>query len=69
MSGVNDAFLAEPLTVGPVDAQRQAPRVRLVILLITDLAEHYAQLASYMSILGMVPPSALPAPPRPSNTP
>jgi uncharacterized damage-inducible protein DinB len=29
-------------------------------LLITDLAEHYAQVASYMRQLGMVPPSALP---------
>lgn len=26
----------------------------------TDLAEHYSQLASYMRLLGMVPPSALP---------
>ena len=26
----------------------------------TDLAEHYSQLATYMRILGMVPPSALP---------
>src|SRR5207237_7538967 len=26
----------------------------------TDLAEHYSQLSSYMRMLGMVPPSALP---------
>jgi uncharacterized damage-inducible protein DinB len=30
----------------------------------TDLAEHYAQISSYMRLLGMVPPSALPPPPR-----
>jgi hypothetical protein len=30
----------------------------------TDLAEHYSQLSSYMRLLGMVPPSALPAPAR-----
>jgi hypothetical protein len=30
----------------------------------TDLAEHYAQLASYMRMLGLVPPSALPPRPR-----
>lgn len=30
----------------------------------TDLAEHYSQLATYMRILGMVPPSALPPPKR-----
>lgn len=30
----------------------------------TDLAEHYSQIAVYMRLLGMVPPSALPATPR-----
>lgn len=30
----------------------------------TDLAEHYSQLSSYMRLLGMVPPSALPSPPH-----
>jgi hypothetical protein len=30
----------------------------------TDLAEHYSQLSVYMRLLGMVPPSALPPPPR-----
>jgi D-alanyl-D-alanine-carboxypeptidase/D-alanyl-D-alanine-endopeptidase len=30
----------------------------------TDLAEHYSQLATYMRLLGMVPPSALPPRPR-----
>lgn len=30
----------------------------------TDLAEHYSQISSYMRLLGMVPPSALRAPPR-----
>ncbi len=30
----------------------------------TDLAEHYSQLAGYMRLMGMVPPSALPPRPR-----
>lgn len=30
----------------------------------TDLAEHYSQVATYMRLLGMVPPSALPPTPR-----
>ncbi len=30
----------------------------------TDLAEHYSQLAVYMRLIGMVPPSALPPRPR-----
>jgi hypothetical protein len=34
------------------------------VLFDTDLAEHWTQLASYMRILGMTPPSALPPPKR-----
>jgi len=30
----------------------------------TDLAEHYSQISTYMRLLGMVPPSALPPRPR-----
>lgn len=32
----------------------------LLLAFETDLAEHYSQLSSYMRLLGMVPPSALP---------
>jgi hypothetical protein len=34
----------------------------------TDLAEHYAQIASYMRMLGLVPPSALPPRQRTATT-
>jgi len=61
LARLTDRQLAEELTVRfPGNPERRAPRVRYVILLITDLAEHYAQVASYMRQLGMVPPSALP---------
>jgi len=33
---------------------------RTLLLFETDLAEHYSQISSYMRLLGMVPPSALP---------
>jgi hypothetical protein len=59
MARVTDASLAEMLPVGPPGSERRAPRVRFVIKLVTDLAEHYSQLASYMRLLGLVPPSAL----------
>jgi uncharacterized damage-inducible protein DinB len=59
-SRLDDARLAENVTVGPPDARRTFPRARYVLLFITDLAEHYAQIASYMRQLGMIPPSALP---------
>ena len=63
VASLTDAQLAEEVTVHfPGNPERRAPRVRFVILLFTDLAEHYAQLASYMRLLGMVPPSALPRP-------
>ena len=34
----------------------------------TDLAEHYSQLASYMRVLEMIPPSSLPPAPRTAIT-
>jgi uncharacterized damage-inducible protein DinB len=65
LAPLTDAQLAEEVTVHfPGNPERRAPRVRFVILLFTDLAEHYAQIASYMRQLGMVPPSALPRPSR-----
>lgn len=66
VSKLDDKSLAENLTVGTGPTARTAPRVRWLILFITDIAEHYSQVASYMRIMGMVPPSALPAvtPPR-----
>jgi uncharacterized damage-inducible protein DinB len=64
LARLTDAQLAEEITVqAPGNPERRAPRVRWVILLITDLAEHYAQVASYMRQIGMVPPSALIRPP------
>ena len=55
---VTDARLAEQLPA--TDRMRAAPRSRFVILFFTDLVDHYAQIANYMRILGMTPPSALP---------
>lgn len=57
---LTDARMAESVTVGPPGDTRTFPRARYVFLFLTDLAEHYAQIASYMRQMGMVPPSALP---------
>ena len=48
------------------DAMERVPRLdspalaSVLLAFETDLAEHYSQLAVYMRLLGMVPPSALP---------
>lgn len=59
---LTDARLADTLQAGPSGATQPVLRVRYLILLVTDLAEHYAQLASYMRLLGLVPPTSLPPP-------
>src|SRR5207237_2560058 len=44
-------------SVGKLDS----PAVASILLAFeTDLAEHYSQISSYMRLLGLVPPSALP---------
>jgi len=40
---------------------RQVPRARALIELTDDLEDHYSQLASYLRMNGMVPPSVRPA--------
>jgi hypothetical protein len=60
LATATDAALAEEVTVGPPSAPRKIARVRFMIGYVTDLAEHYSQIASYMRLNGMLPPSALP---------
>ncbi len=64
LASVDDARLGEELPTGPPGSGRTVPRARFMIGYVTDLAEHYAQIASYMRIIGLVPPSALPRPGR-----
>ena len=58
-ANVTDAKLAEEVS-GPAGSGRRAFRARYVMLFITDLVDHYSQIANYMRIMGMIPPSALP---------
>jgi hypothetical protein len=62
---LSDAQLADELTVATPGGSETVLRVRYLILLVTDFAEHYSQLSNYMRILGLVPPSALPTSPPP----
>ncbi len=56
---LTDAQLADEFTISTPSGPQTVLRVRYLILLVTDLAEHYSQLSSYMRLLGLVPPSAL----------
>lgn len=58
---LNDTRIGEVATMRS-DSGRTILPARVLLAFTTDLAEHYAQLASYMRQLGLVPPSA--APPR-----
>jgi hypothetical protein len=60
LNEVHDSTLANETPVDPVGSGRVTTRSRDIVLFLTDLAEHYNQIAGYMRLLGMVPPSALP---------
>jgi DinB family protein len=65
---VDDAKLAEQVSVsfgrGPA---RQFSRAFMVLGHALDLSDHYSQLANYMRLNGITPPSALPRPGRGGN--
>lgn len=56
LDSLTDAKLAEPITV----FHRTMPRAMAVVLLPVDLADHYSQMAAYLRLNGMLPPSAQP---------
>lgn len=61
---LDDAKMSDAVPNGPSDSGQSEPRVRSLLFFVTDLAEHYSQIAGYMRLMGMVPPSALPRPSR-----
>jgi hypothetical protein len=58
MANVTDAKLTEEVPAGP--AGRTAARARFVLGYVTDLVDHYSQIANYMRLNGMIPPSSQP---------
>ena len=60
MGKVTDATLSDQLAVGPANSGRTVVRARYVLIFVTDLADHWSQIANYMRLNGMTPPSALP---------
>jgi uncharacterized damage-inducible protein DinB len=56
---VDDAKLGDEITMTYGGNSRKAPRVSMVLGHVIDMADHYSQLANYMRLNGMLPPTAL----------
>lgn len=67
MGQLNDAALAETITLTFGGQSQQRPRVSMVLGHALDLADHYSQLANYMRLNNILPPTALPRPGRGGN--
>ena len=60
---LDDAKLADQMTVTAPNGQtRTLTRAGPVVGHIIDMADHYSQLANYMRLNGLLPPTALPRP-------
>jgi len=63
---LEDGKLADQVTLSFGGRSRDVARISMVLGHALDLADHYSQLANYMRLNGMLPPSALPRP-RPGS--
>jgi len=59
---LNDAKLGEQVTMSFRGQSRTIPRATMVLGHALDMADHYSQIANYMRLNNMIPPSALPRP-------
>jgi uncharacterized damage-inducible protein DinB len=59
LDGLTDAQLKDPVTF----FGRQFPRATALMALTADLPDHYSQMASYLRLNGLLPPSAQPKKP------
>ena len=64
---VTDATLPDAISFTAGGAERKSTRVNMVLLHALDLADHYSQIANYMRLNGLLPPTALPRPGRAGN--
>ena len=63
---LDDKKLADQITLTFGNNTRQVTRAGMVLGHVVDMADHYSQLANYMRLNGMLPPTALPRP-RPAG--
>jgi len=64
VNSLDDTKLAEQTSVTFGGNTRQVPRASMVLGHAMDMADHYSQIANYMRLNGLVPPTALPRPGR-----
>lgn len=64
---LDDAKLADPVTLTFNGTSRNTTRISMVLGHALDLADHYSQLANYMRLNNILPPSALPRTGRGGN--
>ena len=66
LAQLDDAKLADQVTIALPNGQaRTLTRASAAIGHLTDMADHYSQLANYMRLNNMLPPTALPRPRAP----
>jgi hypothetical protein len=61
---LDDAKLADQVTMGSGGQTRNVTRASMVLGHALDMADHYSQLANYMRLNNILPPTALPRPGR-----
>ena len=64
---LNDANLADPVTLTFGGNSRQVSRATMVLGHALDMADHYSQIANYMRLNNILPPTALPRPRPPGQ--
>ena len=64
---LDDAKLADQVSMSFGGQSRNVTRAGMVLGHALDMADHYSQLANYMRLNGMLPPTALPRPNRAGN--
>lgn len=62
---LDDAKLSDQIQLTFNGNTRTQTRVSMVLGHVVDMADHYSQMANYMRLNNMLPPTALPRPPRP----
>jgi hypothetical protein len=57
---LDDAKLGDQITMTFGGQSRNAPRAQMVLGHVIDMADHYSQIANYMRLNNLIPPTALP---------